>query len=340
MKLFFFFLFVPVVSLFSGSFEEHLLKEGEELRYVQTQEDKKRLEHYAAMFEMGVEKQNPMGAIPKTLHFIWLGPKPFPQESVKNLRGWIDLHPGWRVKFWTDQERDLPDSLVEQSFFSDFPLKDLKECYYHSDNFGERSEVLRYAILLDEGGVYVDHDVECLKPIDPLQSSHDFFCGMEPFSSSVLSSSVNPSPHLIGAVSGHPILEATKGWLKKEWDRLEGQYPGTDVISVFNRTQHRAFCALGMGIGQGQNREGRKDVVFPPDYFSSQERELAEYAVHHHLGTWHVMESESELKVRRLLTETVGDVNHLSLLVVGLILVNVAVGGVFFYKLFRRGKEV
>ena len=35
-------------------------------------------------------------------------------------------------------------------------------------NLAERADVLRYEILRRHGGVYVDVDVECLRPLDDL----------------------------------------------------------------------------------------------------------------------------------------------------------------------------
>src|SRR5580692_3619317 len=94
--------FLPFCS-FAGEYEEHLKKGGGEGKYLQTWEDKKRLGQFAALYEMAQKRENPAGEIPKTLHFIWLGPKPFPAASVSNVKGWIDRHEGWKVKFWSDQ---------------------------------------------------------------------------------------------------------------------------------------------------------------------------------------------------------------------------------------------
>ncbi|MBI2811178.1 MAG: hypothetical protein HYX67_10165 [Candidatus Melainabacteria bacterium] len=284
-------LFLPV-CLFAGEFDDHLKKGGGDAKYLQNPEDKKRMGFFSSLFEMTQKREKPMGAIPKTLHFIWLGTSPFPEASVKNLRGWIDRHPGWKVKFWTDVGQSAPDDRMEVRTLDAFPLQELKECYFHSDNFGERSEILRYTVLLSEGGVYVDHDVRCIKAIDTMQESHDFFCGLEPLDTTILSSTVNPSPHLIGASQGHPILFTAKKWLKSEWDRLETEYTGSEPADVYNRVQHRTFSALSVGVRQSHSRAGRKDVVCPPDYFSLASSRNAIYAVHSHAATWHKDQKE------------------------------------------------
>ena len=127
---------------------------------------------------MAQKREQPAGAIPKTLHFIWLGPKSFPEASIANVKGWVDRHPGWKIKFWTDLGHAAPGRSDGSQCFRRFPLQELKEQYYCSDNFGERSEILRYAVFCNEGGIYVDHDMQCVQSLDPLQETHDFFCGL------------------------------------------------------------------------------------------------------------------------------------------------------------------
>ncbi len=317
----------------AGEYEDHLKRGGADSQYLQTWEDKKRLGSFAALFDMAQKREKPAGTIPKTLHFIWLGPKPFPKQSIANVKSWIDNHSGWKVKFWTDLGHAAPDDRMEISVLDAFPLQELQDYYYLSDNFGERSELLRYAILLQEGGVYVDHDVTCLTPIDSLQEGYDFFCGLEPFGPAVLSSSVNPSPHVLAATAQHPILGATKKWLLKEWGRIETEFPGTDPLSIYNRVLHRTFRALSIGYRESHCRAGRKDVVFPPDYFSLTDDSKAVYAIHQHCGLWHKHESEAESKIETLFSEISKGVESTFFLALGLVAANVALAIFLLFKI-------
>lgn len=330
--------FLPFCS-FAGEYEDHLKKGGGDSKYLQTWEDKKRLGQFAALYEMAQKRESPAGIIPKTLHFIWLGPKPFPKASIANVKGWIDRHSGWKVKFWTDLGHTAPDDRMEVNVFDGFPLQDLKECYYSSDNFGERSEILRYAVLLNEGGVYVDHDMLCIKSLDSLQEKHDFFCGLEPLGPTILSSSVNPSPHLLASTAQHPILTAAKKWLIDEWDRIETQYPGIDPTAVYNRVQHRTFLSLSIGFKEAHCRAGRKDVVFPPDYFSLSDPHSALYATHQHSGSWYKKDSEVDLKVQSLFADVTKGVETTFLFALGLTIANIALGALLLFKITRMKKR-
>ncbi|MES2121717.1 MAG: glycosyltransferase [Chlamydiota bacterium] len=332
-----FFLWVTILA--STVFADSFLDESS-LQYVQTEEDFRKLGLFSAMYQMAEKQPEQEGAIPKTLHFIWLGPAPFPAASAARLQGWIAQHPQWKVKLWMDEGSDLVVQGVERKGSTDFPLGALEKCYYASDNFGERSMLVRYAILLSEGGIYIDHDMRCLKPLDPLLKKCDFLCGMEPPASSILSSSVYASPHLLGAVPAHAVLQTAVKWLQKEWDRLEGQYPGSEPSEIYNRVLHRAYRALDIAIKSAHHRSGSRDVVFPPDYFSLQDSKRAQFAVHEHLGSWYRQSSAEEIKVQSLLERAIDKASGTFQLAIALTLINICAALLFFSQHFYRKKRV
>ncbi len=293
---------------------------------VQTPEDIDRLRFFTSLLDQTQQKDKPQGKIPQVLHWIWLGPKPFPQESIAKLKGWIDHHPDWTVKFWTDLAPSAHDDRMQIQRFDQFPLGELKDLYYLCDNFGERSQILRYAILLSEGGIYVDHDMICIQALDSLQQNYDFFCGLEPIGPTILSSSVNPSPHLLAATPQHPILESATAWLMNQWHRLEMQYPGSDPSSILNRAVHRSFYALSAGIESASTLSERKDAVFPPHYFSLPKGKDAVFALHQHCGSWYIKEDVKDLKIQQLFASIKREHNQTYWLALALIVINLCMG--------------
>ena len=123
--------------------------------------------------------------IPRILHQVWVGPDPLPEEFARYRESWRQHHPDWEMRLWT--EESLPRDLTRP------------EVYERLRKPTERSDMIRLEILFRFGGVYVDTDFECLRPIDPLIEGVEFFtCDLKP-------GRVNNA--VIGSVSGHPLLE-------------------------------------------------------------------------------------------------------------------------------------
>jgi len=89
-------------------------------------------------------------AIPKIIHQIWLGPLEPPTEVMQT---WKELHPEWKYLLWS--EKNLPQ------------LKN-QEAFDKSKAFTQKADILRYELLYQYGGIFVDADEYCIKPIDSL----------------------------------------------------------------------------------------------------------------------------------------------------------------------------
>lgn len=303
--------YLPLKSLFplseDPSFDQCMGKGTPAWEYLKTPEDRKRLQQ--------VKKRNlqpllsPAVPIPNLFHWIWLGPKPFPPSSLHHLQQWIEKHPEAQFKLWTDRPHPEEISLepLPQTIalcpFEQFPLDVLpgfRNCYSNADSFREKSEILRLAILVQEGGVYIDHDVEPLCSLDSLQQQFSFFCGLEKLQPTLLSSSVFLSSHLIGAIPYHPTLYAAGEWLVAHWDRLENQFPGSDESSILYRLRHRGARALDYSYFH-LAPPPPPYRIFPSAYFSHNAEAHPLLAIHHHAHSWR--SSDPTLASRSLLSQ-------------------------------------
>lgn len=123
--------------------------------------------------------------IPKKLHQIWIGGKP-PERFLSMMESWKICHPDWEYKLWTDED------------IASFPFAH-PEVFHTAINLGAKSDIWRYEILYQFGGVYVDTDFECMRSLDPLIYAHKFFVGIGGFDY------VNNA--IIGSAPHHPLLE-------------------------------------------------------------------------------------------------------------------------------------
>jgi len=286
------------------SFESLMGKGLEQWKLIQTEEDRNNLAFYKTIYEdnIGViEKSHAQNKIPQVIHFIWLGPKRFPNESIENVRSWLAHHPRWKIKFWTDRKRPLPHPSMELCYVEDFSFSKLAPMFAASDNYGEKSDLLRYEILLAEGGVYADHDVKCMQNFDAFNKAYDFYSGLELPRHTPLSTTILLSNNLLGSRPGHIIFENMINWLATFWDQIEADYPGKDRDAVINRVAHRTFGVVGEMFKKYANEEGNIDMAFPAFYFNAPKEETALYSHHQYKGTWFENETDFERQVRKRL---------------------------------------
>ena len=176
--------------------------------------DRVLLKMYEDLYDKHFPKQQEppqVSSIPLTAHVIWLGDKPFPSESLPNLLSWKRHHPHWTFKFWTDRsDRAAPFEWMEKHLLGEAACPHVGDLIPRSNNFAEQSDLLRYEILFQEGGLYLDHDVECLRCMDGLMAHLDFFASLELLHASE-TAGVNcvVTNCLVGSIPFHPLLKET-----------------------------------------------------------------------------------------------------------------------------------
>ena len=102
--------------------------------------------------------------IPRLLHRVWLGGGEMPEAYRAFGDSWTRLHEGWELRTWTD---------------ADLPGLGLAEHATRARSPSELSNAVRFEVLRRHGGVYVDTDVECLRPIDPILRGISAFAVLE-----------------------------------------------------------------------------------------------------------------------------------------------------------------
>jgi hypothetical protein len=85
-------------------------------------------------------RRAPVECIPRILHMVWLGCEP-PAYFFENKRKWESLMPDWHVRCWRDT--DGVDGRVAERV----------RC---AASGAQKADILRYAVMHEHGGVYVD----------------------------------------------------------------------------------------------------------------------------------------------------------------------------------------
>jgi len=105
---------------------------------------------------------------------IWLNPKPLLRAYRAFAMSWKRHHPDWALILWQDHPHLYPNIFDETRSTDAFPLR-AQSLYEAADSYATKSNILRLEIIAKCGGVYLDTDFICHRPIDALISGLDFF---------------------------------------------------------------------------------------------------------------------------------------------------------------------
>lgn len=199
--------------------------------------------------------------IPKVIHRIWLE-DPMPPAFRRFGEQWQTLHPEWHVIDWTDPA-DLP-TLHNQGLY------DEAESIYPDDWKRFQADLVRLELLHRYGGVYVDTDVEPLKPIDPLAGlacfagrSPQHIGGHHPITNAVIGSQPNNAwiamcvltiPQAVNRYRHRPLAQSVGPWhLTRVYE--DGDWPTVTILDDlytqgwFTHHWNNARRKRGAGLG-------------------------------------------------------------------------------------------
>lgn len=208
--------------------------------------------------------------IPKIIHQIWIGKK-LPEEFFKFVQSWRMYHPDWEYRLWTQD--DIPQLNLRNRAFID-----------QSRNPGEISDLMRYEILYQYGGVYLDVDFECLRSLEPLHYLYDFYIGIQPLDSELVQLGIG----IIGSKAGHPLLDACIERVKTGWHNKYLEQKATARTGPIHCT--KVFYEVA-------DKNELCDIALPANYFYPlackqyaddpiQWVQKGAFAVHHWAKSW------------------------------------------------------
>lgn len=123
------------------------------------------LEEYTEHFEKYPISKAKKDKIPRKIHYCWFGGKDLPDEYKNYIESWIRYCPGYEVIQWDESNYDIAkNQYVKQA--------------YENKKWAFVSDYARVDIIHTQGGIYLDTDVELIKPFDEFLE-WDMFCGFE-----------------------------------------------------------------------------------------------------------------------------------------------------------------
>ncbi len=173
--------------------------------------------------------------IPKIIHYVWVGPAPLTPLALRCIASWKKYLPEYEIKLWNEANSPMQHHYVQ--------------AMYAKKQWAFVADYIRFRVLTNEGGIYLDTDTEVLKSFDSLLGHGAFFGKTK---DGVIAAGV------IGAQPQHPAIAAMLTVYDTDtvYDTTrtsprtvtavlgEKEYPGTEIFDYryFNPCDDGEVC--------------------------------------------------------------------------------------------------
>ena len=205
--------------------------------------------------------------IPKKIHYVWFGGKPLTPLAERCLASWREFCPDYEIVRWDETNFDVRANRYCREAVA-------------AGKWAFASDYARLWVLVNEGGIYMDTDVEVLRPLDR-------FLGEEAFSGFEAPDRIPTG--IMAAVAHQPFFEQ----LLADYDGRSFLRPDGTPDMTTNVTYITEAC-LSEGLVLNNERQTICGfTLYPSDYFCpkdwlTKKINLSEnsHTVHHFDGSW------------------------------------------------------
>lgn len=221
-------------------------------------------------------------SIPKVIHYCWFGRGKLPKLAEMCIESWKKFCPDYEIVCHNEDNFDI------------YQNRYAKEAY-EAGKWAFVSDYVRLKVLYDEGGIYLDTDVELIRPIDELIAGGGYM-GFD-------------DNGLVSTGLGFACEKGSKliGALLADYDDIsfvlsDGNY---DMMPCPDRNT-KIMIELGFDVkNKMQNFMGMQilpeDYLCPIKYYTGKKRITKNtYSIHHFSATWISSTAKRTLFVKRL----------------------------------------
>lgn len=226
--------------------------------------------------------------IPKVIHYCWFGGNP-KSELIENcIKSWEKYAPDFEIIEWNESNFNVNKYLYSQQA-------------YESKKYAFVSDVARFDILYSQGGIYLDTDVELIKPIDEFLDNR-LFMGYD-------QKDLVASGLIMGAQKGHPLLQKIISFYQNNSFLLSNGRPNTTtVVTIVSDVLLENGIKLdGALINSDELSLYPWDFFDPYDYENNLMKKTNNtVSIHHYAATWKSKKDNCIYFVGRLIKKIVG----------------------------------
>lgn len=225
-------------------------------------------------------RKNTKPVIPKIIHTFWFSGEEMPEKYKECLQSWKKYAADFEIKIW-----NLDSYKPEKCLFFDQAIAD--------KNWAFASDYARADVLRRYGGVYMDLDVEMLKPIDDLLYN-DAYMSFESLTRIECGSGMGAKPN------NKIIDEICKSYENRPYYKADGSWDNstcpvryTEIIEKHGLIKNGGFQFV-------------EDItIYPFEVLTGKsfdtgiiyKTELS-YTTHHHNGSWIPKGAKNAMEIR------------------------------------------
>ena len=222
-------------------------------------------------------------SIPKVIHYCWFGKGKMPKLAKKCIKSWKKYCPDYELVLHTEDNFDLTQNRY------------LNEAY-KAGKWAFVSDYARLKIIYENGGIYLDTDVELIKSIDDLVKLNGFMGFDE---KGIVATGLG-----FGAEKGNKIVsEFLKDYEGIPFVLSDGSY---DLTPCPDRNT-QALERLGMDINN--TNQTFMDITFlpeeylcPMDYYTGKKTITKNtYSIHHYSASWTSKVTKRTTRIKRII---------------------------------------
>lgn len=211
--------------------------------------------------------------IQKTIHFVWFGGNPYSDLTKRCIDSWRKYCPDFELRKWSEENFDINTcSYVKEA--------------YKAKKWAFVSDYVRLYALVNEGGIYMDVDVEVVKSLDCFLT-HEAFSGFE--------NTTSVPTGIMGCQKGYPFFkELLNSYNDRHFILEDGSLDlTTNVVTITDA------C-----IRHGLRQDNSFQIVdgfalYPKSVFCPIEQQTGELklsddtvTIHHFSGSWVELETK------------------------------------------------
>lgn len=215
--------------------------------------------------------------IPKTIHYCWFGKKDLPPEAKRCIASWKKICPDYDIIRWDENNFD-----VNQNPFI--------KAAYEAKKWAFVSDYARLKVVYDNGGIYLDTDVELRKNLDSLRE-HGCYIGIQQ-NEFLCNTGLG-----FGATKSNPVVLK----MLESYDDLTFSESHTLELSC-PRLNNAVIRSYGL-VSNTEITDLPEATVYPPQYFDPYggKNLLCDetYSIHHYAASWTSEKNQFKRKIAR-----------------------------------------